>query len=59
MPQWEKKLARYGSNRLWRDTLPHFAGAVDQLPAYMRDLTVQMQHSGLALEQEAVWLPVP
>ena len=57
MPQWESKLARYGSNPLWRDTLRHFTGAVDHLPAYMRDLTVQMQRLGLALEQEAVWLP--
>lgn len=57
MPQWESKLARYGSKQLWRDTLRHFTGAVDQLPAYMRNLTVQMQRSGLALEQEAVWLP--
>lgn len=58
MPQWESKLARYGSNPLWRDTLHHFTGAVDHLPAYMRDLTANMQRSGLALEQEAVWLPV-
>lgn len=57
MPQWESKLARYGSNQLWRDTLRHFTSAVDQLPAYMRALTEQMQRSGLGLEQEAVWLP--
>ena len=57
MPQWESKLARYGSNPLWRDTLRHFTGAVDHLPAYMRELTAHMQHLGLALEQEAVWLP--
>lgn len=57
MPQWQAKLARYGSNPLWRDTLRHFTGAVDQLPAYMRELTAQMQHLGLALEQESVWLP--
>ena len=57
MPQWESKLPRYGSNQLWRSTLHHFAGTVDHLPAYLRDLTEQMQRSGLALEQEAVWLP--
>lgn len=57
MPQWERKLARYGSNPLWRDTLRYFAEAVDHLPAYMRGLTEQMQRLGLALEQEAVWLP--
>ncbi len=57
MPHWETKLARYGSNQLWRDTLRHFTSAVDQLPAHTRDLAVQMQRLGLALEQEAVWLP--
>ena len=57
MPQWESKLARYGSNQLWRDTLCHFTGAMGHLPAYMRELAAQMQRSGLALEQEAVWLP--
>lgn len=57
IPQWEKKLARYGSNQLWQDTLRHFTASVDQLPGYLRDLTEQMQRLGLALEQEAVWLP--
>ena len=33
MPQWESKLARYGSVQLWRDTLRHFTTAVAQLPA--------------------------
>lgn len=59
MPDWELKLARYGNQQLWRDTLRHFTSAVDLLPAYLRELTTQMQRSGLALEQEAVWLPVP
>ena len=57
MPQWESKLARYGSVQLWRDTLSHFTTAVAQLPAPVRELTEQMQHLGMALEQEAVWLP--
>ena len=57
MPQWESKLARYGSVQLWRDTLRHFTAAVGQMPASLRDLTEQMQHLGMALEQEAVWLP--
>jgi len=57
MPQWESKLARYGSVQLWRDTLRHFTTAVAQLPAPVRELTEQMQHRGMALEQEAVWLP--
>lgn len=59
MPDWENKLARYGSKQLWRDTLRHFTGAVDQLPEYLHTLTEQMQRLGLALEQEAVWLPTP
>lgn len=57
MPQWERKLARYGSVQLWRDTLRHFTTAVAQLPAPVRELTEQMQQLGMALEQEAVWLP--
>jgi hypothetical protein len=57
MPQWERKLERYGSNSLWQDTLRHFTSAVNLLPASMRDLAEQMQRLGLALEQEAVWLP--
>lgn len=58
MPQWERKLVRYGSNQLWRDTLRHFTSAVDHLPNDMHGLVEQMQRSGLALEQEAVWLPI-
>lgn len=58
MPHWEIKLARYGNNQLWRDTLRHFTSSVGLLPPHMRDLAQQMQCSGLALEQEAVWLPV-
>jgi hypothetical protein len=57
MPHWERKLARYGSVQLWRDTLRHFTTAVVQLPAPVCELTEQMQHLGMALEQEAVWLP--
>jgi uncharacterized protein YoxC len=53
----ESKLARYGSVQIWRDTLRHFTTAVAQLPPSVRELTEQMQHLGMALEQEAVWLP--
>lgn len=56
MPHWERKLARYGSVQLWRDTLRHFTTAVAQIPAPVRELTEQMQQVGMALEQEAVWL---
>lgn len=57
MPSWQSKLERYGSPQLWRDTLPQFTAAVDQLPEYLHALTMEMQKSGIALEQEAVWLP--
>jgi hypothetical protein len=56
MPDWSDKLAHYGSNRLWRDTLREFTAAAARLPDYLLPLTRQMQQSGLALEQEAVWL---
>lgn len=59
MPHWEFKLERYGSAQLWRDTLRHFTGAIEHLPASLRELTEQMQHLGRALEQEAIWLPAP
>jgi hypothetical protein len=58
MPDWEIRLARYGSQRLWQDTLREFTSAVPQLPDHLCALTEQMRQSGLALEQEAVWLPV-
>lgn len=57
MPDWTNKLVRYGNNQLWQDTFSHFTRAVNQLPEYLNDLTEQMRRSGLALEQEAVWLP--
>ncbi|WP_236096281.1 hypothetical protein [Pseudomonas aeruginosa] len=58
MPDWQSKLARYGSPRLWQDTLREFTSAVLQLPDYLDPLTEQMRQSGRALEQEAVWLSV-
>lgn len=58
MPDWQSKLARYGSQRLWQDTFREFTSAVAQLPDYLGPLTEQMRQSGQALEQEAVWLPV-
>lgn len=56
MPDWQSKLARYGNQRLWQDTSREFSGAVLRLPDYLNPLTEQMRQSGLALEQEAVWL---
>lgn len=57
MPDWQSKLARYGCQQLWQDTFREFSSAVSQLPDYLRPLTGQMREAGLALEQEAVWLP--
>lgn len=57
MPGWQGKLARYGSQRLWQDTFAEFSRAVSQLPDDLAALTRYMRQSGLALEQEAVWLP--
>lgn len=58
MPDWQIKLARYGSQRLWQDTLREFPRVASQLPDYLGPLTEQMRQSGLALEQEAVWFTV-
>ncbi len=58
MPDWQTKLVRYGSQRLWRDTFREFTSAAPQLPDHLHALTEQMRQSGLALEQEAIWLPV-
>lgn len=56
MPDWSEKLDRYGSTRLWRDTLRDFTSVCQRLPAYLTPLTRQMQQTGRALEQESVWL---
>lgn len=57
MPNWSSKLARYGNPKLWRDSLRDFELCCGQLPDYLAPLTQQMHQSGLALEQEAIWLP--
>lgn len=58
MPDWSARLAQYGSTQLWRDTLRDFTSASQQLPEPLLPLARQMQQTGLALEQEAVWLSV-
>jgi len=57
MPDWQTKLERYGSQKLWQDTYREFSSAVSKLPDYLYPLTERMRQTGLALEQEAVWLP--
>lgn len=58
MPDWQTRLEHYGSHKLWQDTYREFSSVVSQLPDYLSPLTDRMCHTGLALEQEAVWLPV-
>lgn len=63
MPGWEQKLARYGNNALWQNTAREFNAALPALTALfaaepsLERLVTSMQTQGLALEQEAVWLP--
>lgn len=57
MPDWSEKLDRYGSAKLWRDTLRDFTSVRQRLPEFLMPLTRQMLQTGRALEQEAVWLP--
>lgn len=58
--QWRQigpiRLERYGSVKLWRDTLRDFTSINLQLPGQVAALALQMQQAGLALEQESVWL---
>ncbi len=58
MPDWQKRLLRHGNNQLWLDTFQDFTNAVPNLPDYLKPLIEQMRQSGLALEQESIWLPV-
>lgn len=63
MPHWQRKLARYGSNSLYKKTANYLDNAYRQLtPHFASDQSLQLlfrqlQQQGLALEQEAVWLP--
>lgn len=62
MPDWHQKLQRFGSNALWQDTQREFRTAVQGLEGTpgeepeLKNLMDAMQRSGLALEQEAIWL---
>ncbi|MDX1749041.1 MAG: hypothetical protein R3271_01825 [Methylophaga sp.] len=62
MPGWEKRLLRYGNNKLWLDTASAFNAAVPVLLPMIQDeselfsLIETMQRNGLALEQEVVWI---
>lgn len=63
MPNWRTKLNRYGNNELWQKTSTQFDDSVPELiklcatETEFLELIKAMQKNGLALEQEAVWLP--
>lgn len=65
MPGWQQKLQAFGNNQLWQNSAAEFAAAAQEIikqqgfdePAVL-ELLQAMQTSGLALEQEAIWLPV-
>lgn len=65
MPGWQQKLQSSGCNDLWQKSARQFAAAAGEIikhqgfdePAVL-ELLQAMQSSGLALEHEAIWLPV-
>jgi hypothetical protein len=61
MPDWEGRLRKYGSNRVWQNTRKDFSAALARLealgmPLEVAELCRAMSGQGLALEHEAVWL---
>ena len=61
MPQWQDRLARFGSATVWSDTQREFnamlakSDSISMVPE-VKQLIECMQTQGLALEQEPVWL---
>lgn len=62
MPDWGKRLLRYGNNKLWQYTAREFNAALPGLLPMIQGehelclLIETMQRHGLALEQESIWL---
>lgn len=61
MPDWKRKLERYGNSEVWRNNLKYVVGAeenlnLDQEPDGVLALIEALKLSGKALEQEAVFL---
>lgn len=61
MPEWESRLQKYGSNRVWQNTRKDFSAALARLetagmPLELKVVCQAMSDHGLALEHEAVWL---
>lgn len=63
IPNWQNLIQRYGNQKIWQDNLVNFQDAVARLTALgmqaeLAELCHALQSSGLALEQETVFLPV-
>jgi hypothetical protein len=61
IPDWQNLIQRYGNQKIWQDNLVNFQDAVARLMVLgMQDELVELcrslQSSGLALEQETVFL---
>ncbi len=60
MPNWQEKLLKYGDNLLWQNSKSDLEAALSfmsmQHQLDLLALIKMMQHSGLALEQEVVFL---
>ncbi len=61
MPQWQDRLAHFGSATIWSDTQREFNAVLAkfthlELEPEVRQLIECMKTQGLGLEQEAIWL---
>lgn len=61
MPDWKRKLERYGNSEVWRNNFKYVANAEERLnlvqePDEVLELIEALKLSGKALEQEAVFL---
>ena len=64
MPDWKRKLERYGNSDVWRNNLKYVANAEENLnlreeAEEVLELIQALKLSGKALEQEAVFLVTP
>ncbi|WP_372927685.1 hypothetical protein [Marinobacter sp.] len=63
MPDWKRKLERYGNSEVWRNNLKYVANAeeslnLDQEPDEVLELIEALKLNGKALEQEAAFLEI-
>lgn len=64
MPGWQQKLQRFGNHDIFLNTAQYLPAASKRLKPYLatdpdlKALFELLQTTGLALEQEAVWLPL-